>query len=357
MTAVAVAAASPARALERFDAWLGRRVSMRSLALLRVLIGPVVLVHLWPFLSAARDGSIYRDHFHEQYWAWYPELPRNLYVAVLWAAAVAAVAMSIGLASRVATVTTFAVVAYNLFLTTTHYHNNRAYLVVVLAALAVAPCGRELSVDAWWRARSGRPPLDPTAPAWPLWLLRFEAVTVYAASGLSKLLDRDWFAGTVTWHRVVLLRHRLDDSPLPGWAVAVLTDRSFHTVAAKVIVATELFIALGLCWQVTRLAAVWVAVCFHVSIQLSASVEVFSFLAVAALVIWAVPSTRDRVLAIDMTDGRARRFAAVVGALDWLARFRLDRGPAGIRATRGGSRRCRLRWPTRRVAHLEPAAR
>ena len=179
---------------------------------------------------------------------------------------------------------------------------------------------------------------------------------MYAASGLSKLLDRDWFGGTVTWHRVVLLRHRLDDSALPGWAVAVLTDRSFHTVAAKVIVATELFIALGLCWRATRLAAVWVAVCFHVSIQLSASVQVFSFLAIAALVIWAVPSTRDRVLAIDVTDGRARRFVAVVRALDWLARFRLDRGPAGIRATSGGSRRCRLRWPTGRVVHLEPAA-
>ena len=113
------------------------------------------------FLSTPRDGSIYRDHFHEPYWAWYPELPRNLYVAVLWTAAVAAVAMSIGLAARVATVTTFAVVAYNLFLTTTHYHNNRAYLVIVLAALAVAPCGRELSVDAWWRARSGRPAARP----------------------------------------------------------------------------------------------------------------------------------------------------------------------------------------------------
>ena len=154
-------------------------------------------------------------------------------------------------------------------------------------------------------------------------------MTVYAASGLSKLLDRDWFAGTVTWHRVVLLRHRLDDSALPGWAVAVLTDRSFHTVAAKVIVATELFIALGLCWRATRIAAVWIAVCFHVSIQLSASVQVFSFLAIAALVIWVVPSTRDRVLAIDVTDGRARRFVTTVRALDWLARFRLDAGPPG----------------------------
>ena len=110
----------------------------------------------------------------------------------------------------------------------------------------------------------------------------------------------------MTWHRVMLQRRRLDDSPLPGWAVAVLSDRSFHTVTAKVIVATELFIALGLCWRATRLAAVWVAVWFHVSIQLSASVEVFSFLAVAALVIWAVPSTRDRVL-VDRHDRWPRR--------------------------------------------------
>ena len=33
-----------------------------------------------------------------------------------------------------ATATTFAIVAYNLFLSTTHFHNNRAYLVIVLGA-------------------------------------------------------------------------------------------------------------------------------------------------------------------------------------------------------------------------------
>ena len=329
MTAVVVTPAAPAGALEHFDAWLGRRVSMRTLALLRVLVGPVVLLHLWPFLTEARHGSIYRDHFHQPYAAWYPELPRDLYVALLWTGAVAAVAMSIGLATRRATVTTFAVVTYNLFLSTTHYHNNRAYLVIVLAALALTPGGRELSIDAWWRTRSRRAPLDPTSPAWPLRLLRFEAATVYGASGLSKLLDRDWFAGTVTWHRLVLVRDRLDSSPLPRWAVTLLTDRTFHAVSAKVIIATELFIALGLCWRATRLAAVWVAVCFHVSIQLSASVEVFSYLAIAGLVIWAVPSTRDRVLRIDPANGRQRRYAAVVRALDWLARFRISHGPPG----------------------------
>jgi hypothetical protein len=302
---------------------------MRALALLRILVGPIVLLHLRPFLADALDGRIYRDAFYEPYTAAYPELPRALYVGLLWLGAAAAVAMTVGVMTRVATVTTLAVVAYNLFLSTTHVHNNRAFLMIVLAALAVGPCGRELSVDARLRTRRGLPPLPTTAPGWPLWLLRFEASVVYGASGLSKLIDPDWFGGTVTWHRVVRVRDQLAESPLPGWTLNVLSDRSFHTYAAKVIVLTELFIAVGLWWRGTRDAAVWVAVCFHVVIQLTARIEVFSYLAIAALVVWAVPSTRDRVLVVDPHRRAARGLASVVRRLDWLARFRIEHGPAG----------------------------
>jgi Vitamin K-dependent gamma-carboxylase len=312
-----------------FDDLLGRAVSIRALALLRVLAGPAVLLHLRPFLSDALDGRIYRDAFYEPYTAWYPEVPRAIYVGLLLLAAVAAVAMSLGLLTRVATATTFVIVAYNLFLSTTHFHNNRAYLVIVLGLLAVAPCGRELSLDAWVRRRRGRPALDPSAPAWPLWLLRFECAAIYGASGLSKLVDPDWFGGTVSWQRVVQARDELD--PLPHWAASVLTDRSFHTGAAKIIVLTELLIAGGLWSRRTRYAAVWVAVVFHLAIEAAASVQVFSYLGIAVLVIWAVPSTRDRVLRIDLATARHRRLGAAVRGLDWLARFRVEVAPPGSR--------------------------
>ena len=197
--------------------------------------------------------------------------------------------------------------------------------------VAVAPCGRELSVDAWIRRRRGRPPLDTRAPAWPLWLLRFECAAIYGASGLSKLLDPDWFGGTVSWQRVVHAKGELRAGPLPDWAVSVLTNRSFHTGAAKLIVLTELSIAAGLWSRRTRYAAVWVAVVFHLAIEASASVQVFSFLAIAVLVVWAVPSTRDRVLRIDPTAARHRTLRAVVGALDWLARFRVEPAHPGAR--------------------------
>jgi hypothetical protein len=312
-----------------FDDLLGRAVSMRALALLRVLAGPAVLLSLWPFLSDGLDGRIYRDAFYEPYAAWYPDVPRGVYVGLLLLAVPAAVAMSVGFLTRLATTTTLVIVAYNLFLSTTHFHNNRAYLVIVLGALAVAPCGRELSLDAWIRRRRGRPAPDPSAQAWPLWLLRFECAAIYGASGLSKLVDPDWFGGTVTWQRVVQARDQLDQWPLPDWAVSILTDRGFHTGAAKLIVLTELFIAAGLWWRGTRYAAVWVAVAFHVGIEVSASVQVFSSLGIAVLVIWAVPSTRDRVLRIDPTAGRHQRWGGVVRRLDWLARFRVETAPPG----------------------------
>jgi hypothetical protein len=308
------AVGTPARArgvMQRVDELLGRPVSMRALALLRVLAGIVVLLHLQPFLSDSLDGHVYRDAFYEPYAAWYPELPDGAYIALLWVGAAAAVAMCLGLMVRAATVTAFAVVTYNLFLSTTHFHNNRAYLVIVLGLLAAAPAGREL------------------APAWPLWLLRFECAAVYAASSVSKLVDPDWFGGTVTWQRVMQSRGDLHDWGLPDWAMSALTNRSFHTGAAKLIVLTELAIAAGLWSRRTRYAAVWVAVVFHLTIQASASVQVFSYLAIAVLVVWAVPSTRDRVLLIDPGDKHQRRVARLVRALDWLARFRVEAGPPG----------------------------
>jgi Vitamin K-dependent gamma-carboxylase len=312
-----------------FDELLARPVSMRALALLRVLAGAVVLLHLEPFLTDSLDGRTYRDAFHEPYAAWYPEVPEAVYLGLLWLAAVAAVAMSLGFLTRLATGTTFAIVAYNLFLSTTHFHNNRAYLLIALGLLAVAPCGRELSLDSWIRRRRGRPGLPLSAPAWPLWLLRFESSAIYGASGLSKLLDPDWFGGTVTWQRVVRARDDLEASPLPEWAISLLTDRDFHTAVAPGIVLTELLIAAGLWWRGSRYLAVWVAVAFHVAIEISASVQVFSILAIAVLLVWAVPSTRDRVVRIDPNDPRQRRFGVVVRWLDWLARFRIEPAPPG----------------------------
>jgi hypothetical protein len=61
-------------------------------------------------------------------------------------------------------------------------------------------------------------------------------------------------------------------------------------VAAKVIIGTELFIAGGLWWRRTRRLALVAAVAFHIGIQLTANVQIFSYLGLAVLFIWADPA-------------------------------------------------------------------
>ena len=311
----------------RFDELLGRPVSMRGLALLRVLVGPVVLLHLRPFLSDAWHGRIYRDAFFEPYAAWYPELPARC---------------------------------------TSRCSGSRRCRRRHVARLAHAPCDgddvrdRHLQpvpldhalpqqprlprdrprgagggavrtralVDAWIRRRRGPAGARPAAPAWPLWLLRFECAAVYAASGTSKLLDPDWFGGTVPWMRVVQARGT-SSAPLPGWAVSILTDRDFYTGAAKLVVADR---------AVHRVRAVVARDALRGGVgrrrlprdasRSAAAVEVFSVLGIAVLVIWAVPSTRDRVLVVDPPT-RASGAGRVVRRLDWLARFRVEPAAPG----------------------------
>jgi hypothetical protein len=330
---VTVAPARPAArggVLDRLDDLLGRAVSMRALAVLRIAVGPIALLHVWSVLDEVRSTGG-RPTFADPYAAWFPAASPPVETALLAVGMVAAAALTVGLLSRASAVVTLAVVVHHLLSSATNVHNNRAFLAIVLAGLAVGPCGRELSVDAWWRARRGLAARPTEAPGWPLWLLRFEACSLYGASGLSKLLDPDWFGGTVTWLRVSRQRADLLASPLPGWAVDLLADRGFHVVAAKVVVATELFVAFGLWWRRTRLAAVWVAVAFHLAIQASAAVEVFSYLAIATLLIWATPRTRERSVVLDPACGRQRHLARWLEGLDWLARFRLVTGPPGTR--------------------------
>ncbi len=298
---------------------------VRTVAVLRIAIGPITLLHLRPFLGDAVDGVSYDDHFWSPFITWLPHLPDRLWFAMLWVGAVAAVLLTIGLWTRVAAATTFAVVAANLLLSQTHFRHNRAFLAILLGGIALLPAGRVLSVDAWWRRRRGRPVALDVVALWPLWLLRVQVCLVYLASGMSKLVDPDWFGGLVLWDRVVRYQHVLEPTPLPGWAIDLLTERSLYYVVGPAAVFTELFIGIGLWLSGTRLVAVWIAIIFHVLIEVSASVEVFSLAAIAALAIWVTPADRDRTVRIGGDVPTSRAVTALVRAADWFGRFRVVR--------------------------------
>jgi hypothetical protein len=140
---------------------------------------------------------------------------------------------------------------------------------------------------------------------------------------VSKLIDPDWRGGIVTWDRVVRYRHHADALLPPHW-VDLAASADFHAVFAKLVIATELAIGVGLLLPRTRYLAVWLAVVFHALIQVTAEIQVFSLLGIAGLLIWTTPRTRDRRLVIRDDTLQGRRLARAVRALDWLARFELQ---------------------------------
>jgi hypothetical protein len=292
--------------------------SVHAIAVLRIALGPITLIHLQPFLDDLRDGFVYSDRFYDAYASWYPEAGPTLYRALLITAVVGCVTLSIGFMSRLSTAVVAGIVGYNLFLSTTFFAHNRAFLLILLVGVGLLRPGSHLSVDALIARRRGRTEAAP-APLWPLWLLRFEVVCVYVASAVSKTIDGDWWSGRVLQLRAIDNRQLALDGGAPGWLLDVLSDGDFQWWASKVIVLTELFIGLGLLNRRTRLATIWVAFWFHLAIQFGADVQVFSWAAIAALTIWVTPRSRTRTLALPP----GRLTPGLIRSLDWFTRFRV----------------------------------
>ncbi len=302
--------------LKRLNTAIDASGSVRAIAVLRITLGPIVLLHLRPFLEDVRAGTFYAGRFYEPYFDWFPEASFETYRALMWVAVAAAITTTLGFFSRLSVAYLAGFVGYNLALSTLHFQHNRLFLVFILVAVAALRPGNHLSLDSLIRRRRGLPTNQP-ARLWPLWLLRIEVCTVYLASATSKLIDQDWWSGQVLRLRAVYTRDLALDSGAPSWAIDLLTDPDFQWWFSKVAVLTEFFIGFCLLHRRTRLAAIWVAVWFHLAIELTARVQVFSYIALAALCIWVTPAERRRQLIVPKDSALARWLPR----LDWFARF------------------------------------
>ena len=264
--------AAPTRVDDVFD----RPASVRSLALLRLVLGPwcwSTCGRSWPRPSA---GTTYDDTSGSVV-GLHARVPAGCRSGWCGPARSPPSASTLGWRTRFVAPLTWLCVAGNLFLSQHHFRHNRAFLLFLLAAVALADSGRVLSLDARRRrartGAAGRPGRRP-GTVWPLWLLRVLAASVYLASGISKLVDPDWSSGLVLWDRAVRHQHLVHErvpEPIADVVVELVTARWVHTITSPIAVAMELFIGVGIWLGGTRLAAIWVAIFFHVSIELSAS--------------------------------------------------------------------------------------
>jgi hypothetical protein len=197
------------------------------------------------------------------------------------------------------------------------YHNNRYELLLLSLLVSLTPCDRS------WRAF--RPARLGEGPRWAAGVVGAQLSIVYLASSLGKLLDPDWRGGAVLLLRFAMGRpftERVLPASVASSVMSLLSEPWFAHAAALGAISSELFLALGLWFRRTRVAALWLGVMLHVSIELSAHVELFSYSMLCGYLVFVTPELRERRLAWDSSRPLGRALSAAFRRLDLLARFR-----------------------------------
>jgi vitamin K-dependent gamma-carboxylase len=180
---------------------------------------------------------------------------------------------------------------------------NHTYLYSLLAGiLACIPAHGAVSLDA--RRRPGL--LRAAAPAWCLYLLRFQIAVVYVFAGIAKI-DADWL-------RAMPISFWLSTRPLDpvfGEPLARLlaTAPTAYVISYAGLI-FDLLIVPAMLWSRTRVAAFAVAIVFHLGNVVMFGIGTFPWLSIAATALFFPPEQFRR--------------------LPWL-RHRLERDRAAVR--------------------------
>jgi hypothetical protein len=257
--------------------------------------------------------GFFRDAFN---WPILPDalLPsRPLFTLLVAAQAVLALAILVGRGARPSLLAAGLFQLYLLLIDRNGYHNYRHTFALVLMLMAFTPCDRALA----WRRPAGDGPL------WAQRLLQLQLSIIYLASGGSKLVDADWRGGRVIAAGVTHFADIAVARGVPPAAVAFFMGTTVAALLAKLAIATELGIGLGLWSRRWRAAALWLGVVFHLAIELVTTVAIFSWLMILCYALFATPALAERTV---RHPPRQRRLAQLVRGLDWLRRFRFVPG-------------------------------
>jgi hypothetical protein len=226
------------------------------------------------------------------------------------------------------------------------FHHNAYALFCFAGLLSLSPCDRSFLITG-----SVESPAARIGSLWAVRLAQAQVSLIYLASGGGKLLDADWRDGLVLADRMARHANEALTHGIPPKVVLWLTNAAASSALAKVAIATELFLALGLWSRRTRVFALWWGVMFHLTIEVTSQVQVFTWLMLATYGFFVTPDAHARKLFFDPSRPKGLLFARLVRGFDWLARFdvvpwqpdRLRTGHSLVIVRRDGSRATGIR--------------
>lgn len=305
-----------------------------SLAAFRVAFGAVMAVEVWHYFTNGWIGEYFVDpSFHFTYYGFgwvrpWPETWMYVHFAALGALSVF---IAFGFLYRLSAALFFLGFTY-VFLLDQTYYLNHFYLICLISLLLVfVPAHRTFSVDAVLRPHLA----TGTAPAWALWILRFQVGAAYFFGGIAKL-NGDWLRGEP-------MRMWLADStsfPLVGRFFTEWWAAWFFSYGGLFL---DLFAVPFLLWRRTRLYAFAFVVLFHLINSQLFTIGMFPWLMIPATLVFFSPSW-PRLL------GRAR-VSEVLWPFSWPSLVRRLRAVEG----RSGRRTAKRRRPGPRPGYLAHA--
>jgi hypothetical protein len=286
------------------------------LAPVRVAVGGMMFFHGMVAARELRLVGYSGEAFHMSLLPDRLIFPEKVYLSLVALRCVLAAMVVLGIRPRPALFFGGLLALYSIAVDTVGFHHNRYSLACYAILLSFTPCDK-----AWLLGGDERGEAVKIGPSWALLLCQLQVALVYLASGGSKLLDPDWRAGTVLYERFVTYGAVAEAQGVPHGVLALLGTPLASSILAKLAIFTELTLPLLLFGRRTRPVAIAWGIVFHVVIQLTSAVEIFSVLTLTMYGTFVTGDVRARRLRYDPESALARSVAALVKATDWFARF------------------------------------
>ena len=262
-------------------------IDVAGLVYFRIVFYAIMLWEVWRFIDHGRVERYYTGKpFYFTYWPFdfLRPLPADGMEVLFWGLGLAALFAALGLFYRVSAAAFFLMITYVFLLEKAQYLNH-LYLVCLISFLMVfVPSHRHFSLDALMHPHLR----SDVAPAWSLWLLRFQVGIPMFFGGIAKL-NSDWLRGEPL--RIWLADRT--DFPVIG---RFFTDEPVVWLMAYWALLLDLLVVFLLLHRRTRVFAFLAILHFHFTNSRLFDIGIFPWLMIAATVVFFDPEWPRRLV-------------------------------------------------------------